>query len=192
MSGRAYTIFDTAIGWCGIAWSHAGIVGVQLPEARELETRKRLIKLYPDAREMRAPPNVREAIGGIGALVRAKPCDFSDVTLDMSGVHAFDQRVYQATREIPRGTTTTYDEIAVRLKASGAARSVARAIGRNPFVIVVPCHRVLESGGYADDISAHGGIVSKRRLLSLEGTPLPSSKTLFDVLLPVAPPRPSG
>jgi methylated-DNA-[protein]-cysteine S-methyltransferase len=192
MSGRAYTIFDTAIGWCGIAWSHAGIIGVQLPEARELETRKRLIKLYPDAREMRPPPDVTEAIEGIGALLRAKPCDFSDVTLDMSGVHAFDQRVYQATREIPRGVTLTYDEMAVRLKASGAARSVAQAIGRNPFVIVVPCHRVLESGGYADKISAHGGIISKRRLLSLEGTPCPSSKTLFDVLLPVAPPRPSG
>jgi methylated-DNA-[protein]-cysteine S-methyltransferase len=96
------------------------------------------------------------------------------------------------TREIPRGKTATYDEIAVRLKASGALRSVAQAIGRNPFVIIVPCHRVLESGGYADKISPHGGIISKRRLLSLEGTPLPSSKTLFDVLLPVAAPRPSG
>jgi methylated-DNA-[protein]-cysteine S-methyltransferase len=192
MSGRAYTIFDTAIGRCGIAWGHAGLVGVQLPGAREIETRKRLFKLYPDAREMRPTPNVKEAIEGIAALLRAEPCDFSDVTLDMSGIHAFDQRVYQATREIPRGKTLTYDEIAVRLKASGAVRSVAQAIARNPFVIVVPCHRVLESGGYADKISPHGGIISKRRLLSIEGTPCPTSKTLFDVLLPVAPPRLSG
>ncbi len=192
MSGRAYTIFGTAIGHCGIAWSHAGLVGVQLPEAREIETRKRLFKLYPDAREMRPPPIVKEAIEGIAALLRAEPCDFSDVTLDISGIAAFDQRVYQATREIPRGKTLTYDEIALRLKASGAVRSVAQAIGRNPFVIVVPCHRVLESGGYADKMSPHGGIISKRRLLSIEGTPSPSSKTLFDALLPVAPPRLSG
>ncbi len=47
--------------------------------------------------------------------------------------------------------------------------SVAQAIARNPFVIIVPCHRVLEAGGYADKISANGGVISKRRLLSIEG-----------------------
>ncbi|HLX18368.1 MAG TPA: methylated-DNA--[protein]-cysteine S-methyltransferase [Bradyrhizobium sp.] len=189
MSGRAYTIFDTAIGRCGIAWGHAGIVGVQLPEAREIETRKRLFHLYPDARETRPPPNIAIAIEGIAALLRAKACDFSDVTLDMTGIRAFDQRVYRIAREIPRGHILTYDEIAARLGASATVRTVAQAIARNPFVIIIPCHRVLEPGGYADKISPHGGIISKRRLLSIEGTASPNSKTLFDVLLPVAPPR---
>lgn len=189
MAGRAYTIFDTGIGRCGIAWGHAGIVGVQLPEAREIETRKRLFHLYPDAREMRPPPNIEIAIEGIGALLRAEACDFSEVTLDMTGIHAFNQRVYQIARGIPRGATVTYDEIAARLGASGAVHAVAQAIARNPFVIIVPCHRVLEPGSYADKISPHGGTISKRRLLSIEGTACPSSKTLFDVLLPVAPPR---
>jgi methylated-DNA-[protein]-cysteine S-methyltransferase len=96
------------------------------------------------------------------------------------------------TRAIPRGETRTYGEIAARLRASGAVHSVAQAIARNPFVIIVPCHRVLEAGSYADKISPHGGMISKRRLLSIEGTGCPSSKTLFDVLLPVAPPRLSG
>ena len=50
MAGRGYTIFDTGIGRCGIAWSKIGVAGVQLPEAREIETRKRLFQLYPDAR----------------------------------------------------------------------------------------------------------------------------------------------
>ena len=72
------------------------------------------------------------------------------------------------------------------MRASGAAYSVAQAIGRNPFMII---HRVLEAGNYADKISPHGGAISKRRLLSLEGASSTSSKTLFDVLLPVAPPR---
>ena len=189
MSGQAYTIFDTAIGRCGIAWGHAGIVGVQLPEAREIETRKRLFKLYPDAREMRPPPNAEAAIEGIVALLRGEMGDFSDVTLDMDGIHVFDQRVYQITCRIPRGETLTYNELAVRMGAPSAVRSVAQAILRNPFVIIVPCHRVLEAGGYADKISAHGGLIYKRRLLSIEGTGSPSSKTLLDVLLPVAPPR---
>jgi methylated-DNA-[protein]-cysteine S-methyltransferase len=192
MAGRAYTIFDTGIGRCGIAWGEAGIVGVQLPEAREIETRKRLYHLYPDAREMRPPLNVELAIEGMVALLRSEPGDFSDVTLDMSGIHAFNQRVYQITRAIPRGETRTYGEIAARLGTSGAVHSVAKAIARNPFVIIVPCHRVLEAGGYADQISPHGGTVSRRRLLSIEGVGSPSCKTLFDVLLPVAPPRLPG
>ncbi|MDB5637694.1 MAG: cysteine methyltransferase [Bradyrhizobium sp.] len=192
MSGRGYTIFDTSIGRCGIAWGHAGILGVQLPEAREIETRKRLFDLYPDAREMRAPLNVEFTIEGITALLRGEPSDLSDVTLDMIGMHAFNQRVYQYTRTIPRGETRTYGEVAASLKFSGAENSVAQAIARNPFVIIVPCHRVLEAGSYADKISPHGGVISKRRLLSIEGAGSPSSRTLFDVLLPVAPPRPQN
>ncbi|MBU6459062.1 MAG: methylated-DNA--[protein]-cysteine S-methyltransferase [Bradyrhizobium sp.] len=189
MSGRAYTIFDTAIGRCGIAWGQSGIVGVQLPEVREIDTRRRLFRLYPEARETRPTADVEAAIEAIAALLRGDNGDFSRVTLDTGGIHPFDQRVYQITRRIPRGETTTYDEIAIRLGASGAVRSVTQALGRNPFVVIVPCHRVLEAGGYADTMSPYGGLISKRRLLSIEGTTSPASRTLLDVLLPVAPPR---
>jgi methylated-DNA-[protein]-cysteine S-methyltransferase len=192
MSGRGYTIFDTGIGRCGIAWDHAGIVGVQLPEAREIETRKRLFRLFPDAREMRPSLDAEMAIEGIVALLRGEPADLSDITLDMSGIPTFNRRVYQFARTIPRGETRTYAEVAAHLKLSGAVHSVARAIARNPFVIIVPCHRVLEAGGYPDKISPHCGVISKRRLLSIEGAADPGSKTLFDVLLPVAGPRRQG
>jgi methylated-DNA-[protein]-cysteine S-methyltransferase len=192
MAGRGYTIFDTGIGRCGIAWGDSGVIGVQLPEAREIETRRRMLRQYPDARELRPPLNVEIAIDGIVALLRGQASDLSDVTLDMSGIHAFNQRVYEFTRTIPRGETRTYGEVAASLRASGAAHSVAQAIARNPFMIIVPCHRVLEAGGYADKISPNGGTISKRRLLSIESANMTFSKTLFDVLLPVAPPRPQG
>jgi methylated-DNA-[protein]-cysteine S-methyltransferase len=192
MAGRGYAIFDTMIGRCGIAWSDVGIVGVQLPEVREIETRRRLFQLYPHARELRPPLNVEIAIDGIATLLRGEPGDLSDVTLDISGIHAFNARVYDFTRTIPRGETRTYGEVATHLRASGAVHSVAQAIAKNPFMIIVPCHRVLEAGNYADKISANGGTISKRRLLSIEGAGSPTSKTLFDVLLPVAPPRPQG
>jgi methylated-DNA-[protein]-cysteine S-methyltransferase len=190
MAGRGYSIFDTGIGRCGIAWGPLGIVGVQLPEAREIETRRRLFLLFPDAREQRPPENVEIAIEGIVALLRGEAADLSDVTLDMTDIPGFNQRVYAVARTIPRGETRTYNEIASGLRASGAVYSVAQAIGRNPFMIIVPCHRVLEAGNYTDKISPNGGVISKRRLLSIEGAQTTSSKTLFDVLLPVAPPRP--
>jgi methylated-DNA-[protein]-cysteine S-methyltransferase len=146
MAGRGYCIFDTGIGRCGIAWGDLGIIGVQLPEARELDTRRRLFQLYPEARELRAPVNVEIAIEGIVALLRGGTADLSDVTLDMTGIPAFNQRVYAFARSIPRGETRTYGEVAAHLRASGAVYSVAQAIARNPFLIIVPCHRVLEAG----------------------------------------------
>jgi methylated-DNA-[protein]-cysteine S-methyltransferase len=193
MSGYGFTIFDSAVGRCGIAWGDLGIVGVQLPEARELETRRRMYRIYPEAREQRPPLNSEIAIEGIVALLRGGDADFSDVALDCNGIPHFNQRVYQFTRAIPRGETRTYDELANAMRVQGAVYSVAQAIGRNPFMIIVPCHRVLESGNYADKMAPNGGVISKRRLLTIEGAHPTVSKTLFEVLLPpVAPPRPHG
>lgn len=191
MSEYGYTVFDTAIGRCGIAWGEFGIVGVQLPEARELDTRRRLYQLYPQAREQRPPLNSEIAIEGIVALLRGGSADFAEVTLDTTGLPNFNQRVYQFTRTIPRGETRTYEEVASAMRVHGAVYSVAQAIGRNPFMLIVPCHRVLEAGNYTDKISPYGGVISKRRLLTIEGAHPTMSKTLFEVLLPpVAPPRP--
>lgn len=189
MVGRGYTIFDTAIGRCGIIWSGTGVVAVQLPEAREIDTRRRIFQAHPEAREQQPPLNTELAIEGIVGLLQGTDPDFSDVSLDAGAVLAFNRRVYEYTCTIPRGETRTYHEIAKALGASGAAYSVAQAIAKNPYMLIVPCHRVLEAGNYADRISPYGGVISKRRLLSLEGAHPVASKTLFEVLLPVAPPR---
>src|SRR5260370_28439927 len=86
---------------------------------------------------------VEIAIDGIVALLRGKPCDFSDVVLDMNGMPPLNRRVYEYARTIPRGETITFAELAKRLGASGARHAVRHAIGCNPFTILVPCHRVL-------------------------------------------------
>jgi methylated-DNA-[protein]-cysteine S-methyltransferase len=192
MTGHGYTIFDTAIGRCGMAWSASGIIGVQLPQAREIETRRQMLRQYPEAREIRPPVNVEIACDGIAALLSGQAIDLSDVTLDMNGITPFNRRVYEFTRTIPRGETRTYGEVAASLRASGATRSVAQAISRNPFMIIVPCHRVLDTVDYTDKISANGGVISKRRLLSIEGANSANNKTLFDAFLPAHPPRPAG
>jgi methylated-DNA-[protein]-cysteine S-methyltransferase len=190
MAGRAYAIFDTAIGRCGIVWSNSGVVAVQLPEAREIDTRGRIFQVHPEAREQPLPLNAELAIEGITALLQGSDPDFSDVSLDAGDVPAFNRRVYEYTCSIPRGETRTYHDIAKALGASGAAHSVAQAIARNPYMLIVPCHRVLETGNYADRPSPYAGVISKRRLLALEGAHPVASKTLFEVLLPVAAPRP--
>ncbi|MBR0961253.1 methylated-DNA--[protein]-cysteine S-methyltransferase [Bradyrhizobium japonicum] len=189
MVGRGYTVFDTALGRCGIIWSSIGVVAVHLPEAREIDTRRRIFQVHPEAREQRPSENAELAIEGIRGLLQGNEADFSDVSLDAGGVPGFNRRVYEYACTIPRGETRTYREIAKALGASGAAYSVAQAIAKNPFMLIVPCHRVLEAGNYTDRLSPYGGVISKRRLLALEGAHPVASKTLFEVLLPVAPPR---
>jgi methylated-DNA-[protein]-cysteine S-methyltransferase len=183
MAGLGYAIFETTVGRCGIAWSQSGIVAVQLPEAREIDTRRRLLRQSPEARERSPPPEVDCAMDGIAALLRSQPADFASTMLDLQGVPPFNRRVYECVRLIPRGEILTFGEVARRLGASGAANAVGQAIGRNPFPILVPCHRVLRAAGETGELCGNGGVISKRRLLALEGAAA-GGPTLFDVLLP--------
>ncbi|MGH7789051.1 MAG: methylated-DNA--[protein]-cysteine S-methyltransferase, partial [Candidatus Binatia bacterium] len=100
--------------------------------------------------------------------------------LDMDEVSPFHRRVYEAARAIPPGQTRTYGELATALDAPGAARAVGQALGRNPFAIVVPCHRVLAAGGRMGGFSADGGIATKRRMLEIEGRRVAPQLALFD------------
>src|SRR3954462_2847336 len=169
MSLHGFTLFDTSIGRCGIAWSERGIVGVQLPETRERETLGRLLKHYPDATQGPPPPAIQHALDNIIALLAGASADLSVAALDMQHVPPFHRRVYEAARAIAPGETQSYGEIAKQIGASGSARAVGQALGRNPFAIVVPCHRVLAAGGKMGGFSANGGITTKLRLLSIEG-----------------------
>jgi len=175
-----FALFDTAIGRCGIAWGQHGVAGVQLPEAGEAETRSRMLHRFPAAGEAVPSPEVQRAIDRIVALLRGEKSDLSTIALDMDEVPAFHRRVYEAARNIPPGMTLSYGDVAARAGAPGAARAVGQALGRNPFPIVVPCHRVLAAGGKIGGFSAQGGIATKRRMLAIEGARLNGATPLFD------------
>ena len=175
-----FALFETAIGTCGIAWGENGLVGVQLPEPSAPETRARMLRRHPAARETSPPSRVRLAIDAISAHLRGEAADLSTVDLDMDGVPDFHRRVYEIARGIPSGATLSYGEIASRIGEPSAAREVGQALGRNPFPIVVPCHRVLAAGGKTGGFSAPGGIATKLRLLAIEGARANGIPTLFD------------
>src|SRR5262245_15937325 len=175
-----FVLFDTAIGTCGVAWGDRGLVGVQLPEPSAAETRARMRRRHPGARETSPPPHVRRAIDAITAHLRGQATDLSGIGLDMDGVPVFQRRVYDAARAIPSGATLSYGEIAARIGEPSAAREVGQALGRNPFPIVVPCHRVLAAGGKTGGFSAPGGAATTLRLLAIEGPLANGIPTLFD------------
>ena len=172
MTASSFALFDTAIGRCGLAWGERGVAGIQLPEAGERETRARMLQRFPVAGEEAPPPEVQSVIDCIVALLRGEASDLSGIALDMGQVPAFHRRVYEAARAIPPGKTLSYGDIARRVGAPGAARAVGQALGRNPFPVVVPCHRVLAAGGKIGGFSAQGGVTTKRRMLAIEGARL--------------------
>jgi methylated-DNA-[protein]-cysteine S-methyltransferase len=161
-----YTLFATPIGTCAIVWTVRGIVGTQLPDR---DTRTRVLKRFPSALESTPPADVQRVIDDIVALLRGEAIDFSAVALDLERVPGFNREVYDVTRAIARGTTLTYGDIASRIGHPEMARDVGQALGRNPFPLIIPCHRVLAARGKVGGFSAPGGTDTKLRLLAIEG-----------------------
>jgi len=164
-----FTLFDTPIGRCGVAWDGEMIVGVQLPEARVADTRQRLRERFDGARAGTPPPPVQSAIDAIVASLRGEGDDLVDIPLDLASLPPFQRKVYEVVRTIPPGETMSYGEVAAEVGSPGAARAVGQALGRNPYAIVVPCHRVLAAGGKTGGFSATGGVSTKLRMLAIEG-----------------------
>lgn len=180
MTALGWVLFDTAMGKCGVAWGDRGIAGVQLPEATEAATRARMRRRFPGVSEASPPAEITRVLESIIALLRGGTADFSSVELDLTGIADFQRRVYQLTRSIPAGETTTYGAIATRLGDPATARAVGQALGANPFPIVVPCHRVVAANGRPGGFSAAGGVATKLRLLEVERAGPGGQPTLFD------------
>jgi methylated-DNA-[protein]-cysteine S-methyltransferase len=164
--------FHTALGACGVRWSELGIAEVLMPGTHALAAAGHI------RREL-LPEEVGEAIEQIVALLGGERRDLRGIVLDETGVDAFRRAVYAATREIAPGETATYGQIAQAIGEPNAAREVGAALGRNPFPIVVPCHRVLAADGALHGFSAPGGIRTKRRMLEIEGAPGFAQQALF-------------
>jgi methylated-DNA-[protein]-cysteine S-methyltransferase len=165
--------FDTALGTCAVRWTAAGIAGVRLPSHRTA-TLPRL-----DDVDVDVPPEVRTAVASIIAVLEGSSADLRGVRLDDASIEPFHRSVYEATRQIPPGSTATYGEIARAIGHPDAARDVGAALARNPFPIIVPCHRVLGANGKLTGFSAPGGLETKRRMLELEGAPGYGQQALF-------------
>lgn len=179
MTSSGYTLFETPIGTCGLAWSERGICGLQLPGASAAATRSRLARRWPKLEERAPPDNVVQVVARIRRLLAGERIDLGDIALDLEETPVFHRKVYEAARAVPPGETVTYGEIARRLGAPQESREVGQALGRNPVAIIVPCHRVLAADGKMGGFSAPGGVATKRRMLEIEGAAALSAGPLF-------------
>ncbi len=180
MTELCFAIFDTAIGRCGVVWGERGIRGVQLPMPSEAQTRGRIRQVHGDLAEAVPEGVVAVAVAGMVGLLAGQPADFADTVLDLDGVPAFNLGVYHITRGIPPGRTLTYGDIAKTLGGIELSREVGQALGRNPVPILVPCHRVLAAGDKPGGFSGNGGVVTKLKMLAIEGAVVNYTPSLFD------------
>ena len=164
-----YTLFETVIGWAGVAWGDQGLVGMHLPDADAETARQSFLRKLSNATEAEPTPAVAKVIADVRELLSGKSVDLLDAPLDIARVPEFNARVYAIARAIPPGETLTYGEIATRLGDKLLARDVGAAMGANPWPIVVPCHRVTAAGGKLGGFSARGGADTKLKLLTIEG-----------------------
>lgn len=181
MAPSGYALFETPIGRCGIAWTPRGVAGVSLPDAGAPAARARLSMRAGGADEGTRPESVARAVADITALLSGEPVDLSEVALD-DEEPPFHRSVYAIARAIPPGRTLTYGEVAAQLGGPQLARAVGQALGRNPWPIIVPCHRVLAASGRTGGFSAPGRAATKLRMLTIERASTSPEPLLFDTL----------
>jgi methylated-DNA-[protein]-cysteine S-methyltransferase len=180
-TAQHYLIFETASGFCGIAWNDLGITRFQLPTSSADATERLLRRRVPGAEPGVPTQEVAEAVAAVKRYFAGEETDFSGVTLDLGEQDAFFAQVYAAARRVGWGHTTTYGALAKELGAGPeAARDVGQAMAQNPVALIIPCHRVLAAGGKVGGFSAPGGSRTKIRMLELEGVyvePTPAQRS---------------
>jgi methylated-DNA-[protein]-cysteine S-methyltransferase len=179
-SSSGFALFATDIGDCAVAWNALGLTGVWLPETEAGRLRSRIARRRPQILEKTPPVAVAEAIVRITRLIGGERADLLEVRLDESRLNSFDRSVYAEARCIAPGRVVTYAALAERVGHGASARAIGQSLGRNPFPIVVPCHRIVAADGALGGFSAPGGALTKRRLLTIENARLEGPADLFD------------
>jgi methylated-DNA-[protein]-cysteine S-methyltransferase len=163
-------VFETANGFCAIAWNGTGITRFRLPDCSAQAATRHLLRRLPDAQVAKPPQDVADVIAAAKRYFAGEKISFADAVLDLGEQGELFTRIYAAARRVGWGETTTYGALAKELGGDWEmARDVGQAMAKNPVPLIIPCHRVLAAGGKVGGFSAPGGADSKVRMLELEG-----------------------
>lgn len=163
----AYDVTDSPVGPLLVAVSDVGVCRVSFDPDPE----RHLDELATafGVRVLRSAPPTDAARRALDAYFGGRSEDFG-LPVDLRGVRPFQQLVLAELVRVPYGQTATYGELAARIGKPRASRAVGSALNRNPIAIVLPCHRIVGSGGSL--VGYGGGLERKRALLELEGVVL--------------------
>jgi len=164
----AHTAIPSPFGVVTVAWetdtsSRPLVRRIYLPS----DPRPLAPSLGSTLRDTEPPATVADLINRLGRYLAGEVVTFDLDPLDLSSCSAFQQRVLRAEFAIPRGEVSTYGLLAAHIGAPRAARAVGSALARNPFPVVIPCHRAVHADGTLGGF--RGGLAMKRSLLEMEG-----------------------
>jgi len=165
----AYGFADSPFGRLLVAMSPQGLVRVSYPEHGVDEVLAEL-SAHISPRVLESPRATEEVRRELEEYFEGRRRTFA-VEVDLSGVRGFGRRILEETARIPFGSVATYRDVATGAGSPAAVRAAGNALGANPVPIVVPCHRVVRTGGGLGGYT--GGLERKQSLLELEGAELP-------------------
>jgi len=164
-----YEVLPSAFGTLGIVWRQLEekprVYRIFLPN-EEIPIENVLRRTFADARPLSCS-TIAELGKRIQAFLDGESMSFELNAVALEECSEFQRKVLTTEHEIPRGWVSTYGRIARSLGISSGARAVGRALSRNPFPLIVPCHRAIRSNGELGGFQ--GGLRMKRALLELEG-----------------------
>ncbi len=168
MTELHFATANCSLGVVLVAASQRGICAVFLgDQAGRLSTD--LSRRFPKASIQPGGAELRQLVAQVVKVIESR-ASASTLPLDIRGT-IFQEKVWQALRNVPVGTTATYAEIAERISQPKAFRAVAQACGANPVAVIVPCHRVVRTDGHLSGY--RWGIERKRALLEREAAAAP-------------------
>ncbi|OGO17418.1 MAG: hypothetical protein A2Z02_05135 [Chloroflexi bacterium RBG_16_48_7] len=156
-------IEKTSLGWVGVSCSRDGLTGVILPQKTRQDVLEQLVSAG-DSGDVRSTAYLQDFASRLKMYFEGKNVEFPD-KLDYSGATELQKKVWEEARRIPYGKTSSYGEVAGKIGCR-SARAVGQALGRNPFPVIVPCHRVIGSNGKL--VGFAGGLKLKEQMLKLE------------------------
>lgn len=165
----AYTVADSPLGPLALAVTKRGLIRVAYLDHGSLDAVLEELAAKVSPRVLEAPRRLDEARRQLEDYFAGRRRVF-DLPIDWALEHGFTERVLRATARIPIGEVASYGEVAARAGSPKAVRAAGNALGSNTKPIVVPCHRVVRTGGALGGYT--GGVERKRFLLGLEGSPV--------------------
>ena len=164
----SFTVFKTAIGWCGMVMKGRNVKRLFIGHSRQHQIKRHIKEAFRDAMEVHPSRGMRAIIKRLERYCSGENVALGSVPVDWSSLTAFQKKVLKAAAQIPYGSVDTYSGLARKIDSPKSARAVGNALAKNPFPLIVPCHRIIRGDGRIGGFSAGDGISIKNKLLSIE------------------------
>ncbi len=167
---RSLLSVKTRLGLCGVGFIGGRVGRLWLPGGNEDRLKSAMAGWGGECPGGRVGSQYPRLADEISRYFEGWRAGFEDVEVALPGFSGFARMVLEGLRKVEWGRTVTYKDIASSMGRPGSARAIGMVMSKNPIPLIIPCHRVIRSGGGLGGFSGPGGVDMKKRMLRLEGS----------------------